>query len=96
MTVDDLIAFHTRLHNECAEPADQPHHAEAIQLLRWCVELPCVSPDEHANAYALEALLEHSALMVTEADEETPAQERSFWIGLNAKVAERLWPDDAA
>lgn len=96
MTIDDLIAFHIRLHDECAEPADQAQHAAAIELLRWCVELPCVSPDEDANAYALEALLEHSAQMVAEHHEYAPPQERSFWVGLNAKVAERLWPVGAA
>lgn len=100
MTIPDLIAWHVRMSASAAP--DAAMHLDAAELLRWCVELPCVSPDPHARAYALETLLELSALQIAEIVEEVdaealededdaPAMELRLWRGLNSSISEQIW-----
>ena len=59
MTIDELTEFHKRMLETCSE--DVRHmHEDAVALLNWCIEVPCVDPSEHARSFALEMLLEVS------------------------------------
>ncbi len=60
-------------------------HFDAIKLLRWCVELPQIDPSEHARAMAFERVLEETAHLASE-----PEEDGVFWKRLNANVAEQM------
>ena len=101
MNIADLIAWHVG-QAESDDLSVTTMHLDAAELLRWCVEMPCVSPDPHARAYALETLLELSALQIAEIVEEVdaevledegdaPAMELRLWRGLNSSISEQLW-----
>lgn len=100
MNIPDLIAWHVSM--SASDAPDAALYLDAAELLRWCVELPCVSPDPHARAYALETLLELSALQIAEIVEEVdaealedegdgPAMELRLWRGLNSSISEQIW-----
>jgi hypothetical protein len=100
VNIPDLIAWHVRM--SASDAPDAAMHLDAAELLRWCVELPCVSPDPHARAYALETLLELSALQIAEIVEEMepesledqddgPAIELRLWRGLNSSISQQIW-----
>jgi hypothetical protein len=100
MTIGDLIGWHRQMALQGGDNAAT--HEDAVELLRWCVEVPCVSPDPHARAYALETLLELSALQIAEIVEEVdaealedegdaPAMELRLWRGLNSSISEQIW-----
>ena len=70
-------------------------HFDAIRLLKWCVELPAVSPNACARGFAFEAVLEQSAWLAGEpSEDDAEDMDRIFWKRLNANVAEQM--DDIA
>lgn len=66
-------------------------HFDAIRLLRWCVELPAVSPDACARGFAFETVLEQSAWLAGEpSEDDAEDMDRMFWKRLNANAAEQM------
>ncbi len=101
MTLDDLTEFHKRMLATCSDQ-DRHVHEDAVALLNWCIEIPCVDPSEHARSFALEMLIEVSCSEINAIIESHKGQDDEevefghpplrLWRGLNAKISERLWP----
>jgi len=79
MDIRELIDWHTaQLATAVGDSA--AIHADAIATLAWCVELPAVSPDEHAKAYAQELLLQASAEQLALLSSDAPAGVPEFVV----------------
>ena len=116
MTINDLIEWHRgelrRLERSGNTSGDilarsatdiaVSVHWDAIKLLQWCVELPCVAPGQHSRAYAFERVLEEVASigLATAAEIEEDGEDSDdeahldlrLWCGLSEKLAEQMWP----
>ena len=119
MNLSDLIKWHkrelARLERSGVTAADIDAsketealvavHWDAVRLLEWCVELPCIDTTHHAKLFALETLSSmlsdskrseedfHREEMNKGADEdETEAHLMlsRFFNGLDANMAERI------
>lgn len=107
MSIDDLIQWHTIAMWSATDDELIGIHRDAIETLKWCIELPAWGPGQYGREASFARLLEATNEMLArnaeavlaeeemgppDPDDDSLTADKRFWLSVNSAVAERIWP----